>query len=289
MLAVAAWPWLFAVNVPIGALAFALAWQALPHAVPRGQRFRPLNALLAAVTFATLIFALGAAAQRERWPFVLWPLLTTVAAGALLLRRQAGDAAPMLPIDLFRRPLFALSALTSTSSFAAQGLAFVALPFYFEGVLHRDPVETGFLISPWPIVVALMAPLAGRLSDRYPSGALGGAGLAVLSAGLASLAWMPAQPSTADIVVRMAVCGAGFGFFQSPNLHALMASAPPERSGGASGVIAIARLIGQTIGAALVALCFGLAGLAGATWALALGAVFAAFASVVSTARLWAR
>ncbi|MEO8081178.1 MAG: MFS transporter [Caldimonas sp.] len=289
VLAVASWPWLFAINVPLGGLSFALAWQALPTSAARGQRVDPLTALLTAITFASLIFALSAAAQREPWPLVALSLAGALVAGALLLRRQAGDPAPMLPVDLLRRPLFALSALTSTSSFAAQGLAFVALPFYFEGVLHRDPVETGFLISPWPIVVALIAPVAGRLSDRYPSGALGGGGLAVLSAGLASLAWLPADPSVADIAVRMAVCGAGFGFFQSPNLHALMSSAPPERSGGASGVIAIARLIGQTTGAALVALCFGLAGLAGATWALGLAAAFAAFASAVSTARLWAR
>ena len=87
----------------------------------------------------------------------------------------------------------------------------------------------------------------------------------------------------------MAVCGIGFGLFQSPNLRALMASAPPERSGGASGVIAISRLIGQTTGAALVALCFGLAGAAGPTRALALGAGFAAVACAASTARLWAR
>ncbi len=289
VLAVASWPWLFAVNVPIGALAYALARNALPHAQPRGQRFDPVTAVLTATTFAALIFGLSAAAQREPWPLVATPLVAALGAGALLLRRQAGDAAPMLPVDLLRRPLFALSALTSTCSFTTQGLAFVALPFYFEGVLHRDPVETGFLISPWPIVVAIAAPLAGRLSDRYPPGALGGAGLAVLSVGMASLAWMPAAPSVADIVVRMTICGAGFGFFQSPNLRALMASAPPERSGGASGVIAIARLIGQTTGAALVALCFGLAGGAGPTWALGLGAVFAAIASAASTARLWAR
>jgi DHA2 family multidrug resistance protein-like MFS transporter len=163
------------------------------------------------------------------------------------------------------------------------------LPFYFESVLHRDPIETGFLMAPWAIVVALAAPIAGRLSDRYPPGLLGGVGLAILSAGMASLAWLPADPSVPDIVWRMALCGIGFGFFQSPNLRALMSSAPPERSGGASGVVATARLIGQTTGAALVALCFGLGGAQGPTWALALGAVFAAVAALTSSARLWIR
>ena len=122
------------------ALALVFAWQALPRTEQRGQRFDPLTAMLTAVTFAALIFALGAAAQREPWPWVLWPLATAIAAGALLLRRQAGDDAPMLPVDLLRRPLFALSAVTSACSFTTQGIAFVALPFYFEGVLHRDPV-----------------------------------------------------------------------------------------------------------------------------------------------------
>ena len=289
VLAVASWPWLFAINVPIGGLALALAWPGLPHTEARGQRFDPVTALLTAATFAGLVFALSAAAQREAWTIVLGLLGAALLCGVLLLRHQAGDPAPMLPVDLLRRPLFALSAITSACSFTTQGLAFVALPFYFESVLHRDPVETGFLISPWPIVVAFAAPFAGRLSDRYPPGALGGAGLAILSAGMVSLAWLPADPSVADIAVRMAICGIGFGLFQSPNLRALMSSAPPERSGGASGVIAISRLIGQATGAALVSLCFGLAGASGPTWALGLGATFAAVACVASTARLWAR
>jgi len=85
----------------------------------------------------------------------------------------------------------------------------------------------------------------------------------------------------------MALCGAGFGFFQAPNLKALMSSAPPERSGGASGVVGVARLLGQTSGAALVALCFHLAGVAGSTAALWLGAVSAGLAAVASLARLW--
>jgi DHA2 family multidrug resistance protein-like MFS transporter len=196
----------------------------------------------------------------------------------------------MLPIDLFRRPVFALSAATAICSFAVQGLGFVALPFYLEDILGRSQVETGFFMTPWPLVVAFMAPVAGRLSDRYPAGILGGLGLVLLSLGMALLALLPANPAAvADIVWRMAICGCGFGFFQAPNMKALMSSAPAGRSGSASGIVATARLTGQTSGAALAALCFGIAGRDGATLALALGSGFAAVGSVMSFLRLIAK
>ena len=289
VLAVASWPWLFAINVPLGALALAFAAPALPRSVRGGHGFDGMTALLAAATFAALIFGISAAAQREAAPLLLLTLATFVVCGALMLRRQPGHPAPMFPVDLLRRPMFALSALTALGAFATQGLAFVALPFYIEGDLHVDPVATGMLMTPWPIVVALAAPIAGRWSDRYPSGLLGGIGLAILSLGMASLAALPAHPGALDIGARMAVCGIGFGLFQSPNLRAFMASAPPERSGGASGMVAMARLTGQASGAALVALCFGLAGARGPVWALGLGAGFALLAAATSLARLWTR
>ncbi|MEM5429443.1 MFS transporter [Cupriavidus oxalaticus] len=280
------WPWLFAVNLPIGLLALGIAHGALPQ-TPRGtQAFDRVAALLNVVAFAALIFALGEGAQRAPLHESLAAAGVFVVAFGLLVWRERGRAAPMLPLDLFRRPMFALSTLTAVCSFAAQGLAFVSLPFYFQHVLGRGQVETGFLLTPWSVVVALMAPLAGRLSDRYPPGLLGGVGLAVLSAGMVSLALLPDNPSALDIGLRMCICGAGFGFFQSPNLKALMASAPRERSGGASGVIATARLLGQATGAALVALCFGIGGTHGPGLALALGAAFAAVAAIASWLRL---
>jgi DHA2 family multidrug resistance protein-like MFS transporter len=206
----------------------------------------------------------------------------------VLLLRQAGHAAPMLPVDLLRRPMFALSAFTAFASFGAQGLAFVALPFYFEASMHRDPIHTGFLMSAWSVVVAAAAPLAGRLSDRYHPGLLGGVGLAVLSAGMLSLGTLNSATTAWHIVISMGICGAGFGFFQSPNLRALMTSAPPSRSGGASGMIGLVRLTGQATGAALVALCFALKGTQGAALAIYLGAGFALVASIASFSRLGA-
>ncbi|MEQ5842201.1 MFS transporter [Paraburkholderia acidicola] len=288
ILSVATWPWLFAVNVPLGVLALAFALPALPHTTRGTHHFDRVAALLNVITFAALIFALGEAAQRAPAHVVLIAAAVAIVFGLLLMRREAGHPAPMLPVDLFKLPVFALSAVTAVCSFATQGLAFVSLPFYFEDVLHRSQVETGFLMTPWPVVVALAAPIAGRLSDRYPPGLLGAIGLAVLCGGMVSLASLPPHPHVLDIAIRMSICGAGFGFFQSPNLKALMASAPPERSGGASGIIATARLLGQTTGAALVALSFSIAGRHGPTLALSAGAVFAGAASIASGLRLFA-
>jgi len=286
ILSVASWQWLFAVNGPIGVAALWLALRALPETPRALHRFDGASAALNALAFGLLIFGIGEAAH-EAPPLVIAAVLGGAAvAGVLLVRRQLSLAAPMLPVDLYRRPMFALSSLTSVCSFTAQGLAFVSLPFYFQAVLGRSAVETGLLLTAWPAVTALIAPIAGPLSDRYPPAVLGGIGMAALACGLALMAGLPARPDDWSCVWRLMLCGAGFGFFQSPNLRALMMSAPPERSGGASGIIATSRLVGQALGAALVAVCFGVSVAYGQTLAVSLGAGFAAAASVVSFSRL---
>lgn len=286
ILAIAPWPWLFAINVPLGIVALLLAIPSLPHTPKSAHHFDVKSALLNAAAFGLLIMAIGEGAHQADGSIVALEFAAALVCGILLLRRQASHPAPMLPVDLFRRPMFSLSAITAVCSFAAQGLAFVSLPFFFHHDLGRSQVDIGLLMTPWPVAVAIMAPIAGRLSDHYPVGILGGFGLATLCAGLLLMVFLPAAPTEIDISWRMAVCGMGFGFFQSPNLKALMTSAPSERSGGASGIVAAARLLGQSIGAALVALCFGMSALHGAQLALGLGAAFAGAACLASFLRL---
>ncbi len=147
--------------------------------------------------------------------------------------------------------------VSSVCSFSAQMMAYVALPFYFQDVLHLTSTQTGLLMTPWPIAIAVIAPFAGRLADRYPPGLLGAIGLVALSAGLALMASLPAEASPLAIAWRLTLCGLGFGLFQSPNNKVIITSAPRERSGGASGMQSTARLLGQSLGAAVVAVIFG--------------------------------
>jgi MFS transporter, DHA2 family, multidrug resistance protein len=286
ILSVAPWPWLFAVNVPIGAVTIPIALRALPHTRSSGVRFDAQSALWSALTFGVLVSAISGLGHGESASLGGAELAIALVFGFVLVTRQLALTSPMLPVDLLRIPLFALSVATSICAFVAQGMALVSLPFLFENTLGRTQVETGLLLTPWPLAVAVIAPFTGRLSDRYPAGLLGGCGLAVMAGGLALTSLLPAHPAAFDIVWRMLICGIGFGFFNTPNNRAIIISAPPTRAGAASGMQATSRLLGQSVGAATVALVFGLFPQQGTTVTLVVAACTAAGAAVVSFIRL---
>ena len=286
ILAVGNWPWLFAINIPFGIVAVAIGRKALPHTPRAPHPFDWRGAILSAITFGLGIAAIDSAGHGEAIYLFLSEFVVAVIACAVLVRRERRARSPLLPVDLLRIPIFTLSICTSVASFCAQMLAFVALPFYLQDRFGYSAVEIGLLITPWPLGVALSAPIAGRLAERYPAGLLGGIGLVVFAGGLGALALLPPHPTLTDIVWRMALSGIGFGLFQSPNNRTMIAAAPRERSGGASGMLGTARLLGQTIGAALVALLLARDPVEGTRFALMIGTGFALLGAALSALRL---
>lgn len=285
ILGVARWPWLFAVNVPVGIAALVVGRSCLPREEGHGGRPDFISAVLSAAMLGLIVYGAESFA-REGTPGSLVLLGIGAVAGFVLVLRNWRRPAPLMPIDLLRIPIFALSIVTSIASFAAQMLAYVAMPFLLQSVFHRSVVASGLLLTPWPLAVGCVAPFAGRLADRHSAGLLGGLGLAIFASGLYALSRLHGAPDTLDIAWRMAVCGAGFGFFQSPNNRAMITAAPRGRSGAAGGMLATARLLGQTAGAVAVGAGFHWMGLAATPTLLRSAAILAAIACCVSLLRL---
>jgi DHA2 family multidrug resistance protein-like MFS transporter len=260
VLAVLPWPWLFAINVPFGILNVVLN-RARPDREPTGRGWPDaLSMATSALGFALTIWGLDGFARGEPLWWSLLRILLGVASATIFVRRQFTLARPMISLDLFHIPAFSMAAATSLATFTAQGLAYISLPFFFQESLGRTPLQSGLLLTSWPLSIALVAPIAGRLADRYPVGILATIGLAVLTVGLGSFALLGPDPSAFAILARGVVCGLGFGFFQSPNNRELIGSAPIEKSASAAGLLASIRVGGQTVGVAVVAIVFGVLG-----------------------------
>lgn len=262
ILSVASWPWLFAINVPVGIITFYLGRKYLPANPTRvlGRRFKWKEALFNALTFGLLIGCIEAYSHDVSHTTILAGAVCLLFVGVQYVRMQLHDKYPMLPFDLLKIPAFSLSVVTSVLSFTSQMLAMVAMPFLLVNTFHYEAVGTGLLMTSWPLVIVFVAPMAGWLVGKVHPGILGGIGLTIMSAGCFLLAFVPVDTTPLGLVWRLMLCGMGFGFFQSPNNHMLLSSAPPHRTGSASGMLATARLLGQTTGAALVALLFHLFG-----------------------------
>jgi len=249
----ASWHWLFLINIPLGLLSLAIGQRALPYNPLSARKYDSLSAVLCMLFIGLLLYSVDAIGHLQSIATILLCATLTVATLVLLLRLQS-PGAPMLPLDLLRIPLFALSISTSFCSFAAQTATFVMLPFLLQNQLGMNAAHAGLLMTAWPIAVAATAVIAGKLSDRIAAGLLGGIGLAIMTAALLALLTIDQSSADLTIALQLALCGIGFGLFQSPNNRTMINAAPRARTGAASGMLGTGRLVGQTMGASLVAL-----------------------------------
>ncbi|SFP24647.1 MFS transporter, DHA2 family, multidrug resistance protein [Variovorax sp. 770b2] len=291
ILSAASWPWLFAVNLPIGLLVLA-ACAGLPgpaHSPRSVRRVDVWSIALNAVMFASFVLGGDRLMTHPLHGGAL--LVLSAVCMVLLVRREMPKAAPLIPLDLLRVHSFRVSVIASVCCFTGQMASLVALPFYIQHELGQSAVAAGLLMTPWPLAVMLAAPLSARLAQRVPSAWLCAAGSACFASGLALCALWPLHGNPAlPIAVFTSLAGLGFGFFQTPNNQNMLLSAPKERSGAAGGAQGTARLTGLTFGSLLMSLMFGLLPSHSAVhWGLAVGALAALGGGVVSLLRSPAR
>ena len=282
ILSLASWPWLFAVNIPIGIVVLCAA-TALPETPAHRRPLDLVSVALNAGFFAPLVVGVDLLTSR---PALGAALLGGAALSLVaLVRREAPRPAPLIPLDLLRGGTFRYSVIASVCCFAAQMLSYVALPFYLQHGLGQDALTTGLYMTPWPLTVALAAPTSGRLSNKVPTAYLCAAGGLCLATGLTLAALWPLHRSLAPLIAFTMLSGLGFGFFQTPNNRNMLLSAPRARSGAAGGMQATARQFGQTAGAVVMALLFSIVPTDAPRIALGVAAALALAGGIVSLLR----
>ena len=289
ILSVASWHWLFLINVPLGIAAFCIGWRLLPQnpKADHKPRFDRVSAFENMVVFGLIFYALGNFSRRG--DMVLSSVLLTVglAVGFFYVRRQFKHEQPLLPVDLFRNSMYTMSIFTSVCSFLAQSSAMIALPFLYLNIYHFSAITTGLLMTPWPLATMVVSPIAARYVERHNPGATAAAGMGVFIVGVILLLFTGPGTTEIDIAWRMAVCGMGFGMFQTPNGIVMVMATPVNRSGGAGGMQSTARLVGQTLGATMISVVFGLdaSEVSAVRLCLIIAAAFSACAGILSYTR----
>jgi DHA2 family multidrug resistance protein-like MFS transporter len=279
ILSIASWPWLFAINLPIG-IVVLVASRSLPSVRGIKREIDKGSALLNAAMFGLIILAVDRLGSQ---PEIAVPMLiVAIACAVLLIRRESGREHPLIPLDLLQSPTFRQTLMASTFAFAAQMLSFVSLPFFLEHTLGYSPFRSGLFITPWPLAIALMATFIARLTDRIRPLILCSIGMTVLATGLLAMAAFPLADTIWPIIPFMVICGVGFGLFQVPNNRVMLTSAPKTRSGAAGGAQASARQFGQALGGAIMAVLFTISDTNAPKMALIAAAVLAATASTIS-------
>lgn len=261
ILSIASWHWLFLINVPFGIIAFIIGKRMLPNNPEKeiDGKYDFISAIENAFVFGLIFFAIGNFARKgDIWLSTVL-IIVGLVLGMVYIRRQLHRESPMLPVDLFRIRLYSLSISTSVCSFIAQNVAMIALPFLFLNNYGFSEITTGLLMTPWPLATMIVSPFAARFVERHNPGVTAAVGMGFYAIGVLLLLLAPSSGiSEWNIAWRMAVCGLGFGLFQTPNNIVMVLATPVKRTGSAGGMQSTARLVGQTLGATIVTIVFAI-------------------------------
>lgn len=276
------WRWIFLVTVPFSVV-LVLGARFLPSGERSQRPFDWWAGFLVAPAFGLSILGLDLISTQPVVSIICF--IVALLTARVLLRRSARQTAPLVPVDLLRITPVAYAVVASAFSFASQMAGLVAMPFYFQQVMHLSYSELGLYLGAWSLGVGIMAPVSGYLSGRVSIAIICAVGAAAMAAGMAWLLFLGPQTHFTWVLSSMILAGLGFGLFQTPNNRALLAGVPRHRAAAAGGMQATTRVYGQSFGTALVAIAFSLGGEWGPMLGIVVAVVCALGSLVVNVAR----
>jgi EmrB/QacA subfamily drug resistance transporter len=260
MLGVWTWHSIFVINLPIGAVGLYMTFRyfrLLPEAARTDKPFRPYGAIVLSLSLVAVVFALKMVNTWSISDTRVWLLAGLAMAGFLaFLKIESYPEYALIGLKIFRNRQF-------TTAIAAQQMQFVGLtgvlilgPFYLERVKDMEPKQVGLCLVILPILMFIVAPLSGWLSDRIGYRILTSLGMIEVGIGLFLVSRFGVATSVPYIVMSLVVVGFGVGTFSTPNTSAVMGSVAPEQRAVTSSILATNRNIGQSMGVALATTLF---------------------------------
>lgn len=253
------WHSIFYINVPIGLLAIWLSLTVIPNDRPSVQfeRFDLAGAITFMLGLVALLYALNQG-HALGWtsPLILGLFSASILTLALFLWIERRTPAPMLDLTLFQRRVFTLATISPILNYICVYSVLFLTPFYLLQGRGLSASQTGLIMTAQPIMMALTAPVSGRLSDRVGSRLPTTLGMLIMAVGLFLLSQLTLDAPLWMVVLGLAIGGFGTGLFVAPNNSALMGAAPRNRQGIAAGVLALARNVGMVLGIGLTGAIF---------------------------------
>ncbi len=247
------WQSIFYINIPVGIFGTAMAFTVLrKDEITKGQTFDVPGALTLFISLTSLLLALSQGQEigwRSRYITLLFIISILFFILFIVVENKARQ--PMMELRHFRNRPFAAANISAFISFLAMFTVILLMPFFLEKELGYSPQKVGIVFMSVPLVMSVVAPMSGWLSDRTNSYILSSIGLGIASVSILSLGFLSSESGFIDVVLRLALLGLGMGLFQAPNNSIIMGSLPKEQLGIAAGTLGTMRNMGMVIGVAV--------------------------------------
>ncbi|MET0502363.1 MAG: MFS transporter [Candidatus Binatia bacterium] len=253
------WRWIFYLNLPVGIWGAYLAWKLLEESQENGKGISVdfPGAILLMLTCSLFIYGMNQLPHVGwRDPAVVQTMVLSLLAFGLFVFVELRARMPILSFSLFRNRLFSASILSLFFITSTQAAISFLMPFYLQNILHFSPAQMGWILIANSVVIVMVAPIAGWMSDRFGSRLLCTLGSSLIVIAQFFIASLELDASIAQIIFPLMLSGLGWAIFNSPNQSAILGSVPRDKLGTASGMNTTAARLGGAMGVALSATLF---------------------------------